>query len=87
MPTMKIAMSDIALGPRCLSEVVSRREDRWNPDPHENARLLAGAHANAEPKGDRKEERQESRRKYEPISLGEHFYLPPLLQIFLPCAK
>jgi len=70
---MNMAVSDISLRPRCLTEVVSCREDGWNPEADEYAGFVAGAHVNTEPKGNGKKERRESRRKYEPISFGEHF--------------
>ena len=82
---MNMPVSDICLHPRGLTEIVSRREDGRNPEAHEEASLLAGAHANAKPQGHRKQERQESRRKNQPISFIEHhhprYYTEFVLQV------
>src|SRR5271157_6087904 len=86
-PMMKIAVSDIALRPRCLTEVVSCRQDRWNPQAHEDSGFFAGGHAKAKPKGHRKEERQESRSENQPISFGEHPFasdIPGFVMLFCP---
>src|SRR5271157_782096 len=86
-PIMKIAVADIALRPRCLTEVVSCREDGWDPQAHEDSGFLAGGHAKAKPKGHRKEERQKSCCENQPISSSKHPFASDLagfVMLFCP---
>src|SRR5271166_1280741 len=86
-PMMKIAVSDIALRPRCLTEVVSCREDGWDPQAHEDSGFLAGGHAKAKPKRHREEERQKSCCENQPISSSKHPFASDLagfVMLFCP---
>jgi len=55
MPKMNTVVSDIWLGPRRLTEIVSCRENGWNPYTYKQTRLLTSCHANTEPEANRKE--------------------------------
>jgi hypothetical protein len=70
-PTKKIAKSDIDLGPRRLTKVVTRRQDRWHPDADKYACFFAGVHPYPKPERYGEQEGQERGREDEQVGFCE----------------